>query len=268
MCGDSLMQNDLSQEIDGGANPTSPLQMAHQKKIREERKLSDEKENLFGNFWDKIDKSLSKSVVKPVSITTAKTIIEKYEWLKCLPAIVMYSYGIYFDGVCGGCVTYGTDYCENLGVWDKYGFSGKLILLSRGACVHWTPIGSGSRLIMKSIKMLPEKYSVITATCDRLAGEFGTIYQACGWKYFGSMRVNNNLSPKREGWMINGKLFGSRAIRSKIGSQKMEDILKFYPSAVKVEQLSKDRYFYFKDKKMEYSLKHLFKPYPKRKNND
>jgi hypothetical protein len=26
---------------------------------------------------------------------------------------------------------------ENLGTWDKYGYSGQIIALLRGACTHW-----------------------------------------------------------------------------------------------------------------------------------
>jgi hypothetical protein len=74
----------------------------------------------------------------------------------------------------------------------------------------------------------------------------------------------------REAYLINGKLYGSRAIRQKIGSQRMEDILKRWPNAEKIPQNSKHRYFYFigSDKEKKYyksQIEHLIKPYPKRK---
>src|SRR3990172_775454 len=99
--GDSLMQNDLFQQVDGGAIPTSPLQ-CHQYKMRKFCEETEHKENLFGAYWNDVDKSLKNSIVKPVSFETAKVIVEKYEWLKCMPSIVTHQFGIFFSGCCGG----------------------------------------------------------------------------------------------------------------------------------------------------------------------
>jgi len=246
---------------------------AHQKIIRDEKAISD-KANLFGTYWEEIDKDLKKAIVRETDLASAKIMIEEYEWLGCMPAVNFLAYGIYFDNYCGGVVVFGQEYTENLGVWDKYDFTDKIILLSRGVCLHWTPKNTNSKLIMSAIKMLPEKYKIVTATTDHLAGEIGTIYQACNFHYVGSMRESNpNVKSgklDREGWLINGKLLGSRNIRSKIGSQKMEDILKIYPNAKKVKQNSKHRYFYFRGTKKEIkyyksNISELIKPYPKRK---
>jgi hypothetical protein len=246
---------------------------AHQKIIRDKKAITDI-QNLFGNYWDDIDKDLKKAVVREIDFNTAKKIIEEYEWLGCMPAVNWFYYGIYFDGFCGGAVVYGQEYTENLGVWDKYNYTGKIILLSRGVCIHWTPINTASKLISESMKMLPKKYKIVTATTDHLAGEIGTIYQASNFYYVGSMRESNpkvnGKNMDREGWLINGKLIGSRNIRQKLGTQKMEDILKRYPNAKKIKQNSKHRYFYFlgssSDKKYhKKQIEHLIKPYPKRK---
>ena len=89
---------------------------------------------MLGKYWEQIDIDISKAEVKKIDLNVAKKIIEKYEWLKCLSAINKYQFGIFFDNVCAGVVVYGTDYAENLGHWDKYGFTGKILLLNRGAC--------------------------------------------------------------------------------------------------------------------------------------
>jgi hypothetical protein len=247
--------------------------IAYQKIVRDKRAETD-KQNLFGNYWEGLDLDLKKAVVREIDLASASKIIKEYEWLGCMPAVNFYAYGIYFDGCCGGVVVFGQEYTENLGVWDKYDFTGKILLLSRGVCLHWTPINTNSKLIMNAVKMLPEKYKVITATTDHLAGEVGTIYQACNFYYVGSMRESNpNVNGRamdREGWLIKGKLYGSRNIRQKIGSQKMEDILKAFPDAVKVKQNSKHRYFLFRGTKQDQKIlrkkiEHLIKPYPKRK---
>lgn len=240
---------------------------AHQRIIREQKAETD-KNNLFGDWWTNIDLDLKKAVVKEIDFVTAKKMIEEYEWLGCMPAFVWYCYGIYFDGNCGGVCVFSPDYAENTGVWDKYDYTGKLVLLSRGVCVHWTPKNTGSKMIMEAIKMLPDKYKIVTCTIDRLAGEIGTIYQSCNFNYVGVMREGKT----RTAYKIDGKIYGTRALRAKIGTEKKEDVLKHFPNAEYCEQLSKERYFYFRGKKHEQKyykskIEHLIKPYPKRKSN-
>jgi hypothetical protein len=245
---------------------------AYQKIVRDKKAHTD-KYNLFGEYWNDIDKTLSSAIVREIDINTAKKIIEEYEWLGCMPAITWYCYGIFFDGYCGGCVVFSPEYIENLGRWDKYDYTGKIILLSRGVCLHWTPKNTNSKLIMSSIKMLPQKYKIVTATTDHLAGEIGTIYQACNFYYVGSMRdANPNVSSKngdRDGWLINGKLYGARSLRLKYGNTKMETLLKHNGRVEKVKQNSKHRYFMFRGSNSDIryyksKIEHLIKPYPKR----
>ena len=252
------------------------LMKAHQRLMREHFQKVEADQNLFGAWWESIDTDIKKAEVKPIDRKTAKLIVEKYEWLGCMPAIVKYCFGIFWEGICGGVVCYSPEYIENLGRWDKYDFTGKIILLSRGVCIHWAHPHSASKLITSSIKMLPEKYKIITATVDDLAGEIGTIYQACNFHYVGSMRdANPNVNSRkgdRDGWLINGKLYGSRAMRAKFGTTKLEEIKKHHPNVEKVKQNSKGRYFLFRGSKKERAyhkkqIEHLLKPYPKREVN-
>jgi hypothetical protein len=258
---------------------------AHQKIIKD-RGWDDI--DLLGAWWENIDVDIKKAVVKPVSRGLAEEIIKKYEWLGCMSAINWFYFGIFFDGYCGGVVCYGPEYSENLGKisretgragadWSKYGYEGKMILLNRGACVHWAHPHSASKLIRASMRMLPDQFKVVTATVDDLAGEVGTIYQACGFDYVGSMRDgNDNVKSKkgdRDGWVINGKLYGSRAMRAKFGTTAIDEIKKHYPSVKKVKQNSKGRYFGFVGNKREIkqnraAIADMIKPYPKRQNND
>ncbi len=256
---------------------------AYQKLVREKAALEKEGD-LFGKWWIGIDTDIRKAVVRETSRATAKTIIDEYEWMGCMAAVNWHYYGIFFEDVCGGVVCYGPEYSENLGKvsrergmagadWSKYGFEGRMILLNRGACVHWAHPHSASKLIRASMKLLPKKYEVVTCTVDDLAGEIGTIYQACGFHYIGSMRDGNqNVSSRkgdRDAWIIDGKLYGSRNMRSRFGTTKMEEIRKSHPNVQKVKQNSKGRYFAFrgsKKAKREHlsAIKHMIKPYPKR----
>lgn len=257
---------------------------AHQRIIREQRAQSRADTDLFGDWWLGVNTDIKTSTVKPIPYTTAAKVIREYEWLGCMPAVVWYSFGIYFQNHLGGVVCYGPEYSENLGRqareqgrkcadWSKYGFEGRMILLSRGACVHWAHPHAGSRLIRRSMALLPPKFGVVTATTDAAAGEVGTIYQACGFHYVGSMRDRNaNVSSRhmdRDGWLINGKIWGSRSIRAACGSTRQEDIARLFPTAVYTPQHSKHRYFAFRGSRREQAqdraaIAHLIQPYPKR----
>ena len=257
----------------GGATPTSTLVgKAWQRLIREERAAQSLDADLFGRWWESVDTDIKKAVVREVDIPTARGIIETYEWMKCLPAVVWYCYGIYFDGHLGGVVTYGPEYSENLGKvaretgkiaadWSRYGFEGKMILLSRGACTHWAHPHAGSKLIRQSMRMLPSRFEVVTATTDPAAGEIGTIYQACGFDYVGSMREGNSnvtFRPRdRHAWCGRWTKSGTR----------WEEVQRHYPDAIPVMEYSKHRYFAFRgnaQRQHRQAIAHLIKPYPKR----
>lgn len=222
-------------------------------------------------YWEEFDLSISNSVVKEISYNDAKQVIEKYEWLGCMPVCVKHCFGIFFPHktearwLLGGVTVFASEYAENTGVWDKYGFGGKIILLARGVCVHFCPKNTNSHLIMKSIERLPTQYEVITCTVDNFAGEVGTIYQSCNFYYVGAMRKNK----KRTGCIIDGKLYGTRTLRQMFGTQDKKTILALHPEAKFITQKSKSRYFYFRcDKKTKRqhmkAIEHLIKPYPKR----
>lgn len=257
---------------------------AYQYQIRQHRAEIDAESNLFGAYWEDINRDIKNAVVRPIDYATCEHVILDYEWLGCMPAVVWHMFGIFYDDICAGVVCYGPEYSENLGKivrergtagadWSKYGFEGKMILLSRGACVHWAHPHSGSKLIRQSMRMLPAKYEVVTATTDHAAGEIGTIYQACGFHYVGSMReANPNVKHRymdRDAWLIDGKIWTARTIRSHIGTTANDKIKEFYPTAVKIRQHSKHRYFAFRGPRHaqqahHQAIAHLIKPYPKR----
>jgi hypothetical protein len=246
---------------------------AHQRLIREQKAL-DDLNAIEQPIWHNINRDISNAVVKPVDMQTATKMVEEYEWLGTMSPFSLFLFGIFYDGVCAGVTVFRKDYIENLGHWDKYNYTGRMLLLSRGVCVHWAHPHSGSKLIMESIKMLPPEYDVITCTTDQAAGEIGTIYQACNFDYVGSMRESNDniktRKPKdRFGVKIDGKIYGARAMRQKLGSQRKDVILLAFPDAEFVPQYNKHRYFYFRGSKsnrkfLRKSIQHIIKPYPKR----
>ncbi len=60
-------------------------------------------------------------------------------------------------------------------------------LISRGACISWSPKNLGSWIVMRSIKWMVANtdFRFFTAYSDPEAKELGTIYQACNFTYMG-----------------------------------------------------------------------------------
>jgi hypothetical protein len=54
-------------------------------------------------------------------------------------------------------VVYGDEYAENRGVWDRFGFTGRIIGLLRGCCLPWAHPHSASKLIRRSTELLPAR---------------------------------------------------------------------------------------------------------------
>lgn len=232
-------------------------QTAYQKHLRNRAQATSESTN--------VDLSRSNASVKRIEVRQAETIIYEYEWLKRMPAISQYAYGLFFGEHLAGCVIFSPEYSQNMRLWEKYGFNGKMILLSRGACVHWAPNWANSFLVSRAIRLLPKEYEVVTATIDPAAGEFGTIYQACNFTYVGAMRDRSG-NKHRYQFLIDGRIVGTRTIRSRLGTIKMEEVLKYYPTAQKIKQYNKGRYFFFRRNQQQHTkaIEHLIMPYPKR----
>ena len=63
-------------------------------------------------------------------------------------------------------------------------------LIKRGACASWTPKNLGSKLIMWACDWMVNNTQkrLFFAYADPVAGEIGTIYQACGFDYLGRFK--------------------------------------------------------------------------------
>jgi hypothetical protein len=245
--------------------------IAHQYKIRLEKEEI-EKKNLP---FDINSITLKNATIKEISRSECEKIINEYEWLGYLPKYTKYHFGLFFnvDDVeyLGGVVALQPEYGDNVGVWDKYGFTNKIVQLSRGVCLWWTPKNSASFMISRVLKWLSKntKYEVVSATVDSNAGEIGTIYQSLGWLYTGTM--NGNLTPSgkeriRYGYKLNGKIYNQRHIRKMIGTASKEVVLKHFPDIEIINMGRKKRYFKFiKNEHIHITkIQHMLKPYPKR----
>jgi hypothetical protein len=86
-------------------------------------------------------------------------------------------------------------------------------LVSRGACISWSPKNLASKFLMWSINYMVKntQYRLFTAYSDPTAKELGTIYQACNWFYLGqkSGTTKRYINP------YNGKLVTDRVFRAR-----------------------------------------------------
>ena len=248
---------------------------AHQRIIRE-RKSKETIEDLFGNYWNNINKNIENAVVKEISTNEAKRIILEYEWLGTMGTTQKH-FGIFFDGHLGGVVCYGYFQAMNTNsgghpyapyVGTEYAKQG--IQLSRGACVHWCHPHTGSKLIGKTLKLMKEEgYKYVIAFSDPEAGEIGTLYQATNWHYLGFGNTKHH-----DIYYKDGKIFlNDRDYYKKYKTRSKKSMEEFVANNEDLEirlRKPKGRYIYLlgdkKEKKqMMQVLKTKIKPYPKRR---
>jgi hypothetical protein len=232
------------------AAATAMPRKAHQRVIRERLATADTAPPAA---------DISTAEVRTITTAEAKAIIEQYE---PMAAVCRFAFGIFFGDRCGGAVVYGDEYGENLGIWDRYGYRGSIIALLRGACAHWAHPHSASKLIRRSMDLLPARYVVITATVDAGAGEIGTIYQACGFDYVGTMRGGGRSLTR-----VNGKALSERQAGRLAGTQGPRALARLGFDAISVPRRA--RYFAFRGDRHERernrsAIAHLLQPYPKR----
>jgi hypothetical protein len=214
--------------------------------------------------------SLKNSVVRPIGRSLAKQIIYKYEWLGTMSA-TSYHFGIFFGDYCAGVTCVGGSNCVGgTNVHSPFNIKrNELLILARGANVHWSPPGANSKLVSWTCKLLSKvnRWKVIIAYSDTDAGEIGTIYQACNWAYIGAGSSTMQwVSPI-------GRVHDAKHpsnLRARQGNK--------YPRAVYVKLLKnegwyeqptnpKHRYVYVldkRDKKLAQLVEGMRKPYPKR----
>jgi len=209
--------------------------------------------------------SLKKAVVKAVSYRFAKQIILKYEWLGTMGPST-YHYGIFFGPYCAGVCCFaigggtGGAYVHKpfLIEYDE------LAILIRGACVHWAPPGSNSKLVSLSTKMLLKstKALLVLAYSDSDAGEIGTIYQACNWVYIGKGGSTTQYV-SRKNRVMDQKIVHDVSKQNNVSRKEVEDAL-LKSGWRKQKSNPKGRYAFTLNVDLKNRLEQMRKPYPKR----
>jgi hypothetical protein len=88
------------------------------------------KAQLFGaevlaGSWQPQRLDIGAAEVRAIAYGEARALIEQNEYLGTMPAVATHCFGIFFGGRLGGAVVYDSEYGENLGLWDFYGYTGK-----------------------------------------------------------------------------------------------------------------------------------------------
>lgn len=212
---------------------------------------------------------ISKAVVSPIDRVIAKPIILQYEWLGTM-SYTRYHFGIFFDGYCAGvtCVARGVG-TGGAGAWKEWGIGPyEFLILSRGACTSWAPPNTNSKLVSWTAKLLKRSTpgKLIIAYADEDAGEIGTIYQACNWKYVGlTGKLIQLVSP--EGRVLDQRNVGHRSKREGVTWREAKD--RYIADGYVLQQASrKHKYVTIlnSDPVVEWKVSVKEEPYPKRKN--
>jgi hypothetical protein len=153
---------------------TLPASVAHQRIIRDQHTAVDPTE---------IAASLSRYTVEIIDRAIAAPFIRRHEWLGTLgrpkhcvglfsPSRDIHGVAAFGHGPTGP-------------IRDRIGEPS--LCLERGACAHTAPRNAASFLITQACRLLWRitGTAIFFAYADPCAGEYGGVYQACGWVYLG-----------------------------------------------------------------------------------
>jgi len=114
-----------------------------------------------------------------------KYFIERHEWLGNLSQYTTQWFACYYKNILAGVILFNMPnaFSKLLGENTK----NLERLISRGACISWSPKNLASAFIMWCIRweVTNTQYRLFTAYADPMAKELGTIYQACNFYYLG-----------------------------------------------------------------------------------
>ena len=132
-----------------------------------------------------------------------RAFIEKYEWLRTIGFAPKWVFTARYGSILGGVVL-----ISEPNSYLNFNME-KEALISRGACASWTPKNLGSRLIMFACKWMVENTPkrLFTGYSDPLAGEIGTIYQACNFEYLGPFYGAEYVYTLPSGKKVNARFF-------------------------------------------------------------
>lgn len=151
-----------------------------------------------------------------------KAFIERHEWLGNLSQYTTHWFATYHKGQLAGVILMNLPNAFSKMLGEDTPQLERLI--SRGACISWSPKGLASHFLMQCIKWMVDNTSfrLFTAYSDPNAKELGTIYQACNFYYLGkkSGTETRYVNP------YTGKMVSDRFFRQRSAYKKYAEELK------------------------------------------
>lgn len=156
---------------------------------------------------------------KKTCFNEVKKFIEKHEWLGKVSLYPTHIFTARYKNVLCGVV-----------IMDMPNAFSKLLgeetkkierLISRGACISFSPKNLASKLIMFSIKWMVKhtQYRLFTAYSDVEAKELDTIYQACNFYYLGKKSGASFQYKIENGKWVSDRYFRSRSVYKRLAKQ-------------------------------------------------
>lgn len=137
--------------------------------------------------------------------------IKRHEWLGTMTMYTTHYFGAFYKDILAGVITMSVPNSFSKLLGEDTSNIERLI--SRGACISWSPKCLASSFMMWCIHYMVNntQFRLFTAYSDPTAKELGTIYQACNFYYLG----NNFGTTIRYLNPYTGKLVSDRAFRQK-----------------------------------------------------
>ena len=130
-------------------------------------------------------------IVRPIHISTARILVEKFHYSKGATNTAVYTHGLFlkgedfFDVQCLG-VAWWLPPTKNAAIATFDGQWRKVLSLTRLAINPNVPKNAASFLLSKSMKLIDrEKWHCLVTYADTWRGHTGAIYKATNWEYMG-----------------------------------------------------------------------------------
>jgi hypothetical protein len=178
-----------------------------------------------------------------------------WHYSKCMPAGKLVKIGVWENEKFIGVVLFGLGATPNLS--KSYGITmNECCELTRIALTkHKTPVSRIMAIAIKMLKKTNPGIRLIVSFADSEQGHHGGIYQAGGWVFSGSAKLDS--------YKIFGKKIHPRSVVAKYKTRAEAAIKKIDPNAEKIWGL-KHRYLFPLDEQIKKQIASLSKPYPKR----
>ncbi len=148
----------------------------------------------------------------------AKKFIERHEWLGKMSNYPTHLFVSRYKGIMAGVVVMDMPAAFS----NLLGKDTRKIerLVSRGACISWSPKNLASAMIMWAIKWMVAntQYRLFTAYSDPEAKELGTIYQACNFTYLGQNSGTSKMYQTPSGKWVSDRYFRSRSFYKRVAT--------------------------------------------------